>query len=300
MKFWINKKSLLAGIILSALSGAIKAQPASSATKVEIFMGAELYFRDFYHNKVYEVLANLTPGVKWHIGNQWLLAGQAIIPVYNDYGERYKKIRLNMAVLSKEWKWGKNQFFKVSGGLFGQERYGIDIKWMYPINHWLAINAQAGWTGFCSMATGWECSKMERLIGEAGINAYLEKVNTEFRLYGGRYIYKDYGATIEAMRHFKHCTVGLYARYSDIWKETGGFKIVMMIPPYKRKQRKVIVRPASNFKLTYDLNGLTYATRTYVTDPEENEREGDFNRRNLKWGANKMEPDFKIINPSKQ
>lgn len=229
---------------------------------------------------------------EWHIGNRWQLAGQAIIPVYNDYGDRYKKVRLSMAVLSKEWDWNGSQFLKVSGGLFGRERYGLDVKWMYPINRWLALDAQVGVTGFCSMAVDWECSKMERVTGQAGVNVYLEKVNTEFRLHGGRYLYEDYGVTAEAMRHFKHCTVGLYAQYSDQGKENGGFKVIMMIPPYKRKARKVMVRPASNFRLTYDIQGQPYAVKMYTTDPEENEREGHYDRNRLQWGANRMEPDF--------
>lgn len=261
---------------------------------VELFLGAELHYRDIYYNRMYDVLMNLTPGIKWNFGNQWQLAGQAIVPVYNDYGERYKKIRLNMAVLSKEWDWNKKQFLKVSGGLFGQERYGVDIKWMYPVNHWMAMDAQVGLTGFCSMAADWECRRMERMTGQAGINLYARKINTEFRLHGGKYIYEDYGVTAEAMRHFRHCTVSVYALYSNKGKETAGFKVIMMIPPYKRKAHKVMVRPASNFRLTYDINGLPYAVKMYVTDPEENEREGHFNRNRLQWGANLMTPDFCI------
>lgn len=199
-----------------------------------------------------------------------------------------------MAVLSKEWDWNKKQFLKVSGGLFGQERYGVDIKWMYPVNHWMAMDAQVGLTGFCSMAADWECSRMERMTGQAGINLYARKINTEFRLHGGKYIYEDYGVTAEAMRHFRHCTVSVYALYSNKGKETAGFKVIMMIPPYKRKAHKVMVRPASNFRLTYDINGLPYAVKMYVTDPEENEREGHFNRNRLQWGANLMTPDFCI------
>ena len=272
--------------------------PAFSQTqltpKLEIFAGAEFHYRDIFYNKMYEIVVNLAPGVKWHIGNQWQLAGQAIIPVYNDYGDYYKKVRLNMAVLSKEWDWKGRQFLKVSGGLFGRERYGIDAQWMYPVNSWLDLDAQIGLTGFCSMAVDWECSKMERVTGQAGVNIYINKVNTEFRLHGGRYIYEDYGMTAEAMRHFKHCTVCLYAQYSDQWKETGGKKEVMMIPPYKRKVHKVMVRPATNFRLTYDIQGLPYAVKMHTTDPEENEREGHFDRNRLQWGVNRMTQDFTV------
>ena len=274
----------------------LHAQEASNPAKpkMEFFAGAELHYRDIFYGKIYEVLVNVTPGMKWHIGNRWQLAGQAIIPVYNDYGDYYKKVRLNMAVLSKEWDWKHKHFLKVSGGLFGQERYGIDVKWMCPLNGWLALDAQAGVTGFCSMAVDWQCSKMKRVTGQAGANIYLEKVNTEMRLHGGRFLYEDYGVIAEAMRHFRHCTVGVYAQYSSKGKENGGFKVVMMIPPYKRKACKVQVRPASNFRLTYDIQGQAHSIARYATDPEENEREGYFERERLQWGANRMKPDFSI------
>ena len=94
------------------------------------------------------------------------------------------------------------------------------------------------------------------------------------------------------MRHFKHCTVGLYAQYSNKGKENFGFKVVMMIPPYKRSSRKVRFRPASNFRFTYNHEGDAYASKMYTPDPEENEREGWFDRERLNWGANRMTPDF--------
>lgn len=90
------------GVVVLLLLPALKAlSQAPVSPKVELFAGAELHYRDIFYTKMYEVLVNLTPGLKWHIGNRWQLAGQAIIPVYNDYGDRYKKVRLSMAVLSK-------------------------------------------------------------------------------------------------------------------------------------------------------------------------------------------------------
>lgn len=111
MRLWINKWKRGAGwlalCLLSALSGRAQSVPE---TRVDFFVGADFHYRDLYHNKVYEVLVNTTPGIKWNMGRQWQLTGQAIVPVYNDYGDRYKKVRLNMAVLSKEWDWRGNQF----------------------------------------------------------------------------------------------------------------------------------------------------------------------------------------------
>lgn len=290
----MNKRilSFLIGVATMMCNGTSCGAQTKRESYVDIFSGVEFNYRNiYYNNKLYDLLINLTPGFKWHLKQQWMIAAEGYVPIYNDYGERYKRIRLNMAVVSKEAQWGK-QFFKFSGGLFGRERYGVDVKWMYPMNHWLAVDAQIGYTGFCSMAVDWECSKMERVTGWIGARMYIEKLNTEFRLQGGRYIYEDYGVKGECMRHFKHCTVGVYAQYSDWGEENFGFKIVMMIPPYKRKMRKVNFRPASNFRLTYNLQADPYSMLMYRTDPEENEREGNFNRDSLQWGANRMPADF--------
>lgn len=290
----LRRSLLLMGVVLLLWGSPAKGQPLVPEGSVDLFMGVDLNYRDLLHNKVYEVLVNLTPGVKWHVGRQWQVAAQALIPVYNDYGDRYKRIRLNMALLSKEFYFKERYFLKVSGGLFGSERYGLDVKGMLVVNDWLAFEAQAGLTGYCSMATGWEASRPGRVTALVGADFYLNRWNTQFRARGGRFLYEDYGVVGECMRHFKHCTVGLFGSYSDRWGENGGFKVVVMIPPYRRTRRTVNVRPASNFRLTNNIMADPYANRMYTTDPEENEREGWFDRDRLRWGSNRMAPDFQI------
>ena len=288
------RRFLVVVAILLVGVGPIKGQPLAPEGSGDLFMGVDLQYRDLLFNKVYEALVNLTPGVKWHVGRQWQVAAQALIPVYNDYGDRYKRIRLNMALLSKEFYFKERYFLKVSGGLFGSERYGLDLKGMLVVNDWLAFEAQAGLTGYCSMATGWEASRPGRVTALVGADFYLNRWNTQFRARGGRFLYEDYGVVGECMRHFKHCSVGLFGSYSDRWGENGGFKVVVMIPPYRRTRRTVNGRPASNFRLTNNIMADPYANRMYTTDPEENEREGGFDRERLRWGSNRMAPDFQI------
>ena len=295
--FFLNmffRKLRVLGLVMAGLLGYFSggAQPLVAPKTVDFFVGVDFNYRDIFLEKPYEFLINLTPGVKWHFGKQWQFVAQAIIPVYNDYGDRYKRVRLNMAVLSKEWYFRQRWFLKLSGGWFTDERYGLDVKAMYVMNDWLAWELQAGWTGFVSMAAGWQASTPERWTALAGANVYLNRWNTQFRLRGGKYIYEDYGVSLDAMRHFTHCSVGLYGEYSDQWGKNGGFKVIVMIPPYKRKVRKVNERPASNFRLTYNVQADPYQNRMYATDPEENEREGWFSRDSLRWGSNRMAPDF--------
>jgi len=266
--------------------------------QVVLFCGAELNYADRNFLRLYDVLINLTPAVKWHIKNNLMLAAQIHIPVTNyGYGERMNMIRLNMTVLSKQVHFSNTrQHFKFSGGLFNRERMGVDVKWMWPVNSWLLFMAQAGVTSH--WALGFSTKRKYdhtfggdwMFTGTAGARFYLEKWETEFVLSGGRYINKKMGAQLEIMRHFTYCTVGIYGHLhekdeSDWYSnhtEGGGFKVVMMLPPYKRSKRKVAFRPASNFRLTYNAQSDGISMKMYDTDPEDNERQYPID---VNWGA---------------
>lgn len=290
---WFRMSCLVGLVSLLTAGEGLRAQPLLPEGEVDFFVGVDLRYRDIYFNKVYDWLINLTPGVKWHIGRQWQVAAQALIPVVNDYGERYKKVRINLAALSKELYVGQRGFVKVSGGWFTQERYGLDAKGFWIVNSWLGLEAQAGLTGYLSMAgPEWEASKPQRITVLAGADVYLTPWHTQFRLRGGRFLYEDYGVIGDVMRHFKHCSVGLYGEYSDKGGKNGGFKVVVMLPPYRRTRHKVNFRPASCFQQVYNYGSNGYQNVMYKTDPEENEREGWFDRQRMPWGSNTMAPDF--------
>lgn len=91
----------------------------------------------------------------------------------------------------------------------------------------------------------------------------------------------------EGYRHFKHVSVGAYAQWGDKGGLGAGFKVIVMLPPYKQKARTVHIRPASYFRLTHNIMADSYSLRMYDTDPEENEREGVFTR--ASWGPYSLE-----------
>lgn len=280
--------------LICIMASTEKTNAQMQAGQVDIFMGVDFNYRDILHNgRVFDLLINLTPGVKWNMGHRWEAAAQVYIPVLNQFGDRYKRVRLNMAVLSKQLALWNRLKLKISGGLFGNERYGLDIKAQLLFNRWLALSGEIGYTGYCSMAAGWEASKIDRLTALLGPEVYLAPWQTQFVVRGGRFIFGDYGGIGEAFRHFKHVSVGLYAQYSSKAKENFGFKIIVMLPPYKRPaRRRVNFRPASNFRITYNNNAEEYANRSYMTDPEQNERTGWFDRDLLPWGPETITPDF--------
>lgn len=284
------RNTLFALVVCCGLSS--QAQPAIAPNTVDVFMGVDFNYRDISFRKLYELLIRLTPGVKWNMGQGWQLAGQMYIPVYNDYGPAYGHLKLSVAALSKEFDFNGKFFLKTSGGLFSDNRYGLDVKGMYIVKNWLAFEGQLGYTGHGYLGQNMSWGAPDRLTGHLGADFYIPKYDTQFRLRGGRFLYADYGVIFNVMRHFKRITVGAYAQYSNIAGKGAGFQIIALLPPYKRTKRKVNFRPASNFILNYSYFADSGANASYITDPEENDREGWFDTSKIDWGVNSTHTDF--------
>lgn len=299
------KKIVTILLMLVALTGRAQAPKG----QVELFCGAEMEYADVNFHRLYDILLNLTPGVKWHLGNDWQVAGQLWVPIINDgYLDRYSMWRLNMAVVSKELHWqSARQHVKLSAGLFNKERGGFDVKWHYPVTDWLMLTAQAGVT--MRWALGFKSSESDfgedwRVSGIAGVNFWLNPWQTEIRLSGGRYVDGIWGSELDVMRHFRHVTIGAFAQLHEASpnsfykhkisgmfsvydrKQTAGFKIVVMLPPYKKSDRKFVLRPASNLSLGYNGQQDEVTMQMYHTDPEENAREYPVS---VPWGISNVQ-----------
>lgn len=262
---------------------------------IELFSGIDFNYRDILLDRPYQVLINLTPGLKWHIWDHLQLNAGFILPVINQYGEAYARPRIDVLSLSHQFKI-KKIAMKPSVGLFTQERYGLDLKTMYPVTDWLALEGQLGYTGYMSMATEWFMSPLSRIMALGGFDIYLKNWDTQFRLIGGRFLKDDKGLYCEGYRHFNHTSVGLYLQCSDFNTNNGrqyssvngGFKIIIALPPYHRSHKKVQFRASDAFRITYNMNADPHSCKTYFTDSEQNERHGWFSADILPWGANNL------------
>lgn len=276
------------------LSHAQMVNAQMKAGDVDIYAGVNFNYRDiFLRGRFMDLLINVTPGVKWNAGHRVQLEASALIPIVNQYGSYYKYVRINTATASWQFGVGPRWKTKISGGVFTNERFGFDIKTMYAFNSWLAVRGQIGLTGKLTMTDKWEASEMKRFTFEMGPEFWLNRYCTQMSLRGGHYLYGDYGAIAEIMRNFKHSSVGVFGQYSTKEKLAAGFKIIIMLPPYKRWCGKVHFRPAGNFRLTYLTQGGSQSLGRYNTDPEENERTGWFDRDLNPWGQTTMPADFK-------
>lgn len=295
----VRIKSIISAIVLIAFSITVSAQNVDHESStgqnacIELFSGIDFNYRDILLDRPYQVLLNLTPGFKWHIGDHLQLNAGFLIPIINQYGDAYARPRIDVLALSHQMKLGKLAL-KSSIGLFTGERYGIDLKTMYPVTDWLALEGQAGYTGYLSMASGWNMSPISRFLALGGFDIYLKQWNTQFRMIGGRFLKDDNGVYCEGFRHFNHTSVGVYLQYSDFNSNNGknysningGFKIIIALPPYHRSQKKVQIRPSDSFRFTYNMNADPHSCKTYFTDSEQNERHGWFSPDIMPWGAN--------------
>lgn len=287
----VLQRFALVGLLVAAVS------PRASGQSLDIFSGVELNFKDLNFQRQYDLLIYLTPGFRWDMGNHWQLAGHVYVPIVNQYGEEYGYVRPNIFTLSKQLRVG-SLYLKGSAGLFSYNRYGLDVKAFLPVADWFAFEAQAGYVGLMYMFPEWIATRPDRFTGTIGGDIYLTRWNCQLRGIAGRFLYQDYGVVAEAMRHFNHTTVSVYGCWHSTWNHKeefdAGFKVVVMIPPYHRKQRVVNFRPASNFRMTYTVMYYPYSNIMYRTDPEENDRDGWFDRDLLQWGSHTMAPDFVI------
>ena len=276
------------------------------AGQLELFCGGALGFADTNWLRLFDVQLNATPGLRWRMGHDWSIAFQGLIPIVST-GYTYREIenkywRVNMATVSRQIHFNKaNQHLKLTAGLFGKRRYGIDAKWAWPVNDWLLLNAEAGITSSWIMGTDF-CGNYDvdfhggsKITGIVGADVYLHPYNIELRMSGGRYIYGDYGSQIELMRHFKHCTLLTYVQLrigeltSNIYdnksyRTNGGFAITWILPPYRKSSRKVVMRPASFFQQVYSARSDGQSMKLYSVDPEENKREHQID---VDWGLRK-------------
>ena len=278
--------------------GQPQAKGQSTSPSLDLFSGLDFNFKDMDFETQYKFLVYLTPGFKWNMGNHWQLAGEAQIPVINQYGTEYGFFQVSALNISKEFNI-KSLYLKATAGVFSQNRYGLDLKAFLPLCDWFALEGQAGYVGSVFVSPYWEIVAPNRFVGTIGGDFYLPRWNTQFRGVVGKYLYDDIGCEVEAMRHFNHTSVSVYGRWSDKFGLDGGFRVVIMLPPYHRTLRSVNIRPASNFRMSYLVMYHNLSNKLYSTDPEENGRDGWFSRDLLQWGSHTMEPDFIITDKRK-
>lgn len=245
-----------------------------SAGRVDFVVYPQLQLRNSWLDKIYGASVNVAPAVEMQLWKGASFTGQVIFPIWNNMVGEMDYIRAGILTLRQEIRLPKRWMASLTVGNFTQQRIGADLQftWRTANDRWL-LGAWGGLTGASVVQEGrWQVSRWERLSGAVWGRYFEPHYQLELELTAERYIYGDYGARFDCVRHFGETTVGLFAMVSG-GEANGGFSFSVPLPRKKRMQRKAVrIRLPEYWGLTYEAqSGNEYAERRlgrrYQTDP---------------------------------
>ena len=249
----------------------------SSRFKVDILVYPQLSFKNLIITQIYQVLFTLNPAVEISLWPGMKLTGQLIVPIYNDgYGYLQDKIHPGFITLSQRFRLPFNIKGMATVGYFSADRYGADLQLFYPFkDERFSLEGRIGsvaigyWNGFnlhydTEFSTTWSL----------GANFYWPRYNTSFSLKGEKYLMGERGVKFEMIRHFRYASVGFYAQKAKEANSNGGFRIQVLLPPYKYKRFKNKYIPrlntSYNMGIVYNAGNERYYYRQYRSAADEN------------------------------
>ena len=249
----------------------------SSRFKVDILIYPQLSFKNLIITQIYQVLFTLNPAVEISLWPGMKLTGQLIVPIYNDgYGYLQDKVHPGFITLSQRFRLPFNIKGMATVGYFSADRYGADLQLFYPFkDERFSLEGRIGsvaigyWNGFnlhydTEFSTTWSL----------GANFYWPRYNTSFSLKGEKYLMGEKGVKFEMIRHFRYASVGFYAQKAKEANSNGGFRIQVLLPPYKYKRFKNKYIPrlntSYNMGIVYNAGNERYYYRQYRSAADEN------------------------------
>lgn len=249
----------------------------SSRFKVDILVYPQLSFKNLIITQIYQVLFTLNPAVEVSFWPGMKFTGQLIVPVYNDgYGYLQDKVHPGFITLSQRFRLPFNIKGMATVGYFSADRYGADLQLFYPFrDERFSLEGRIGsvaigyWNGFnlhydTEFSTTWSL----------GANFYWPRYNTSFSLKGEKYLMGEKGVKFEMIRHFRYASVGFYAQKAKEANSNGGFRIQVLLPPYKYKRFKNKYIPrlntSYNMGIVYNAGNERYYYRQYRSAADEN------------------------------
>lgn len=249
----------------------------SSRFKVDILVYPQLSFKNLIITQIYQALFTLNPAIEVSLWPGMKFTGQLILPVYNDgYGYLQDKVHPGFITLSQRFRLPFNIKGMATVGYFSADRYGADLQLFYPFkDECFSLEGRIGsvaigyWNGF-NLHYDTEFS----MTWSLGTNFYWPRYNTSFSLKGEQYLMGEKGVKFEMIRHFRYASVGFYAQKAKEANSNGGFRIQVLLPPYKYKQFKNKYIPrlntSYNMGIVYNAGNERYYYRQYRSAADEN------------------------------
>lgn len=228
---------------------------AKSAWRPDLTVYPTLFLENTSLDKLYRYAVALAPAIEMPLWKGAEITAQVIFPVVTNQNGELKTIRPGFVTFRQGVYLKKNWHAWVTGGLFNNNRMGgnVEAMWRSPKGRW-ELGGRLGatvWSLFDE--DGWTITNKPKLDAAIYGRVYIPGWNTE--LYGSvnRFVYGDYGATGEVIRHFGEYTVGLYAMVAggDI---NGGFSFAIPLPGKKYNRWKGMrLKPSDYFAFRYSM-----------------------------------------------
>lgn len=249
-----------------------------SAWKVDLMIYPDLFLENNTFDELYTYAINLNPAVEMALWKGGKMTAQVILPVATNLSGEMKRIRPGIIALSQNVRFRHNIFGKMTVGNFTNNRYGAQLEIKYRTNNgrW-ELGGTAGSTGFSAITRedGWYIGRKQRINASLNASYYEPRLNLQFDLKAGRYIYGDYGVRGDCTRHFGEYAIGLYALCTD-GEINGGFHFAIPLPGKKWSRKGFFrVKPADYFAWAYGMVAdgeyiEKQLGKSYSTRPNEN------------------------------
>ena len=254
-----------------------KEMHASSLGKVDIVIYPQISLKNLIINQVYQSLWQLNPALEVSLWPGMKFTYQLTLPIYNDgYGALSSKVHPGFVTLSQSFRdpWHLNISGKLTAGAFSANRFGVALEMLYFFpNERFSLDTQLGmlansyWDGF-----RFHYSKEPYFRWNVAANYYCPPLGTQFSLRLQKFLLGDVGLKYEMIRHFRHCSAGLYAEKASQAQLNVGFRFQIALPPYNQRRRGYIprVRTSGQMGMSYNANNEQYYYKEFRTEASDN------------------------------
>lgn len=231
----------------------------SSFLDVDFVVYPQLYCKNHILNQIYQVLLEVSPAIEVKLWTGAKLTAQVVMPVYNDgYTGEYKNVRPGYITLQQQFRLPWNITGDVRAGLFDERAYGGEVNLLFPLkNEHFGLAGKLGCVGhgYFKNFNTFVYDNGSLWYWSFGPNYYWSRYNVMFSLRVEQYMLHEMGARIDAMRHYKYCSIGFYAEKAQHAKVNGGFRIYVAIPPYRYKRHGKVPKVTTGLSTGVSYNG---------------------------------------------
>lgn len=240
----------------------------SSFGKVDLVMYPQVSLMNLIITQVYQSLWQISPSLEVSLWPGAKFSYQIQIPLFNDgYGYYENKVHPGLVTVSQSFRdpWNLNITGRLSAGIFGASRFGaaLNLKYSFPDERFWVDGQLLYLLGAYYMdgfRMHYDTENEFRWYFSA--NYYWPRAKTQFILRGQRFVLGDYGVKFEMIRHFRYCSIGMYAEKSKYGKTNGGFRFQVSLPPYRMKRKGYWPRiTTGQMGMSYNANNEQYYYR---------------------------------------